>query len=325
MWRTTQQRLALVLQVQCRVGCPRRFAAAVGLHSRRLDLRGGDLLPSAAGRHVGARARCDGPDQYRFPAVPDRHLQSVRAVAAAGADGWPGPQPATAGLRSDRASPMLMGYVGFSVAFAFAIAALLGGRLDAAWARWSRPWTLVAWAFLGLGIALGSWWAYYELGWGGWWFWDPVENASFMPWLVGTALIHSLAVTENAASSRAGRCCWRSRPLVEPARHLPRPLRCTHFRSRLRYRSRARRVHPGVPADGGRWLADPVRLRAPVVKSQVGFGLWSRETLLLVNNLLLVVATAMILLGTLYPLLLDALSGAKLSVGRRTSMPCSCR
>ncbi len=94
--------------------------------------------------------------------------------------------------------PMLyMGYVGFSVAFAFAIAALLGGRLDAAWARWSRPWTLVAWTFLGIGIVLGSWWAYYELGWGGWWFWDPVENASFMPWLVGTALIHSLAVTEK--------------------------------------------------------------------------------------------------------------------------------
>ncbi|PMZ62074.1 heme lyase NrfEFG subunit NrfE, partial [Pseudomonas sp. GW247-3R2A] len=94
--------------------------------------------------------------------------------------------------------PMLyMGYVGFSVAFAFAIAALMGGRLDAAWARWSRPWTIVAWAFLGIGITLGSWWAYYELGWGGWWFWDPVENASFMPWLVGTALIHSLAVTEK--------------------------------------------------------------------------------------------------------------------------------
>jgi cytochrome c-type biogenesis protein CcmF len=108
--------------------------------------------------------------------------------------------------------PMLyMGYVGFSVAFAFAIAALIGGRLDAAWARWSRPWTTVAWVFLTLGIALGSYWAYYELGWGGWWFWDPVENASFMPWLVGTALIHSLAVTEKRGASRAGPCCWRSR------------------------------------------------------------------------------------------------------------------
>ena len=100
--------------------------------------------------------------------------------------------------------PMLyMGYVGFSVAFAFAIAALLGGRLDAAWARWSRPWTTMAWVFLTLGIALGSWWAYYELGWGGWWFWDPVENASFMPWLVGTALIHSLAVTEKRGSFKS--------------------------------------------------------------------------------------------------------------------------
>ena len=103
-----------------------------------------------------------------------------------------------------------MGCVGFSVAFAFAIAALLSGRLDAAWARWSRPWTTAAWIFLTLGIGLGSIWAYYELGWGGWWFWDPVENASFMPWLVGTALIHSLAVTESAAASRTGRCCWRS-------------------------------------------------------------------------------------------------------------------
>ena len=109
--------------------------------------------------------------------------------------------------------PMLyIGYVGFSVAFAFAIAALLEGKLDAAWARWTRPWTTAAWVFLTLGISLGSWWAYYELGWGGWWFWDPVENASFLPWLIGTALIHSLAVTKNVACSRAGRCCWRSAP-----------------------------------------------------------------------------------------------------------------
>ncbi len=104
------------------------------------------------------------------------------------------------------------GYVGFSVAFAFAIAAMLTGHLDQAWARWTRPWTILAWMFLTVGIALGSWWAYYELGWGGWWFWDPVENASFMPWLAGTALIHSLAVTENAAYSKAGPCCWQSRP-----------------------------------------------------------------------------------------------------------------
>ena len=213
--------------------------------------------------------------------------------------------------------PMLyMGYVGFSVAFAFAIAALLGGRLDAAWARWSRPWTLIAWAFLGTGIARGSWWAYYELGWGGWWFWDPVENASFMPWLVGTALIHSLAVTEK-------RGVFKSWTVLLAIAAFSLSLLGTFL------------VRSGVLTSVHAFATDPERgvfilafllvviggsltlfaLRAPVVKSQIGFGLWSRETLLLVNNLLLVVATSMILLGTLYPLLLDALSDTKLSVG----------
>ena len=213
--------------------------------------------------------------------------------------------------------PMLyMGYVGFSVAFSFAIAALLGGRLDAAWARWSRPWTLIAWAFLGTGIALGSWWAYYELGWGGWWFWDPVENASFMPWLVGTALIHSLAVTEK-------RGVFKSWTVLLAIAAFSLSLLGTFL------------VRSGVLTSVHAFATDPARgvfilafllvvvggsltlfaLRAPVVKSQIGFGLWSRETLLLVNNLLLVVATSMILLGTLYPLLLDALSDTKLSVG----------
>lgn len=213
--------------------------------------------------------------------------------------------------------PMLyMGYVGFSVAFAFAIAALLGGRLDAAWARWSRPWTLVAWCFLGVGIVLGSWWAYYELGWGGWWFWDPVENASFMPWLVGTALLHSLAVTEK-------RGVFKSWTVLLAVAAFSLSLLGTFL------------VRSGVLTSVHAFANDPERgtfilifllvvvgasltlfaLRAPVVKSQVGFGLWSRETLLLVNNLLLIVATATILLGTLYPLLLDALTGAKLSVG----------
>ena len=213
--------------------------------------------------------------------------------------------------------PMLyMGYVGFSVAFAFAIAALLGGRLDAAWARWSRPWTLVAWASLGIGIVLGSWWAYYELGWGGWWFWDPVENASFMPWLVGTALIHSLATTEK-------RGVFKSWTVLLAIAAFSLSLLGTFL------------VRSGVLTSVHAFAADPERgafilvfllivvgaslalfaVRAPVVKSQVGFALWSRETLLLVNNLVLVVATAMILLGTLYPLLLDALTGAKLSVG----------
>lgn len=213
--------------------------------------------------------------------------------------------------------PMLyMGYVGFSVAFAFAIAALLGGRLDAAWARWSRPWTIIAWAFLGTGITLGSWWAYYELGWGGWWFWDPVENASFMPWLVGTALIHSLAVTEK-------RGVFKSWTVLLAIAAFSLSLLGTFL------------VRSGVLTSVHAFASDPARgvfiliflllvvggsltlfaIRAPVVKSHVGFGLWSRETLLLGNNLVLVVAASMILLGTLYPLVLDALSGAKMSVG----------
>ena len=213
--------------------------------------------------------------------------------------------------------PMLyMGYVGFSVAFAFAIAALLDGRLDAAWARWSRPWTLVAWAFLGLGIALGSWWAYYELGWGGWWFWDPVENASFMPWLVGTALIHSLAATEK-------RGVFKSWTVLLAIAAFSLSLLGTFL------------VRSGVLTSVHAFATDPARgvfilcfllvvvggslalfaLRAPAVASAASFGAWSRETLLLINNLLLSVAAAMILLGTLYPLVLDALTGAKLSVG----------
>ncbi|MFI8479379.1 heme lyase CcmF/NrfE family subunit [Pseudomonas sp. NPDC078700] len=213
--------------------------------------------------------------------------------------------------------PMLyMGYVGFSVAFSFAIAALLGGKLDAAWARWSRPWTIVAWAFLGIGIALGSWWAYYELGWGGWWFWDPVENASFMPWLVGTALIHSLAVTEK-------RGVFKSWTVLLAIAAFSLSLLGTFL------------VRSGVLTSVHAFASDPERgvfilaflllvvggslalfaVRAPVVKSKVGFALWSRETLLLANNLILVVAASMILLGTLYPLVLDALTGAKLSVG----------
>ncbi|GGM02812.1 cytochrome c-type biogenesis protein CcmF [Pseudomonas asuensis] len=213
--------------------------------------------------------------------------------------------------------PMLyMGYVGFSVAFAFAIAALLGGRLDAAWARWSRPWTLVAWTFLGIGIVLGSWWSYYELGWGGWWFWDPVENASFMPWLVGTALIHSLSVTEK-------RGVFKSWTVLLAIAAFSLSLLGTFL------------VRSGVLTSVHAFASDPTRgvfilafllvvvgssltlfaLRAPVVKSQVSFGLWSRETFLLVNNLILVVAASTILLGTLYPLIIDTLSGAKLSVG----------
>ena len=157
--------------------------------------------------------------------------------------------------------PMLyMGYVGFSVAFAFAIAALLGGRLDATWARWSRPWTTAAWSFLTIGIALGSWWAYYELGWGGWWFWDPVENASFMPWLVGTALAALAGGHREARHVQELDGAARDRRvLAVAARHVPRALGRAHVGARVRDRSGARRVHPGLPGDRDRRLAHAVR------------------------------------------------------------------
>jgi cytochrome c-type biogenesis protein CcmF len=213
--------------------------------------------------------------------------------------------------------PMLyMGYVGFSVAFAFAIAALLGGRLDATWARWSRPWTTVAWAFLTIGIALGSGWAYYTLGWGGWWFWDPVENASFMPWLTGTALIHSLAVTEK-------RGAFRSWTVLLAILAFSLSLLGTFL------------VRSGVLTSVHAFATDPARgvfilvFLALVVggsltlfawrAGKVGlggiFGVVSRESTLLANNILLIVAMASVLLGTLYPLFLDALNLGKISVG----------
>jgi len=213
--------------------------------------------------------------------------------------------------------PMLyMGYVGFSVAFAFAIAALLGGKLDAAWARWSRPWTIVAWIFLTVGIALGSWWAYYELGWGGWWFWDPVENASFMPWLVGTALIHSLAVTEKRGSfknwtvllaiiafslSLLGTFLVRSGVLTSVHAFATDPARGTYILLFL-----------AIVVGSSLFL---YALRAPQVRGGGGFALVSRESMLLANNVMLVVAAGTVLLGTLYPLLLDALALGKISVG----------
>ncbi len=213
--------------------------------------------------------------------------------------------------------PMLyMGYVGFSVVYAFAISALLSGQLDALWARWSRPWTTAAWIFLTLGIALGSWWAYYELGWGGWWFWDPVENASFMPWLVGTALIHSLAVTEKRGS-------FKNWTVLLAISAFSLSLLGTFL------------VRSGVLTSVHAFATDPRRgifilvflvavigsslalfaWRAPKVGLGGRFALLSRESLLLTNNVLLVVACATVLLGTLYPLLIDALGAGKLSVG----------
>ncbi|NCF10322.1 MAG: heme lyase CcmF/NrfE family subunit [Gammaproteobacteria bacterium] len=213
--------------------------------------------------------------------------------------------------------PMLyMGYVGFSVAFAFAIAALIEGRLDATWARWSRPWTIVAWVFMTFGIALGSWWAYYELGWGGWWFWDPVENASFMPWLVGTALIHSLAVSEK-------RNTFKNWTVLLAIFAFSLSLLGTFL------------VRSGVLTSVHAFASDPARgvfilaflllviggsltlfaWRAPGVRSTGHFQLFSRETVMLSGNVLLVVAMGAVLLGTLYPLALDAFDLGKISVG----------
>ena len=213
--------------------------------------------------------------------------------------------------------PMLyMGYVGMAVPFAFAIAALLQGKLDAAWTRWTRPWATAAWICLTLGIALGSWWAYYELGWGGWWFWDPVENASFMPWLVGTALIHSLAVTEK-------RGLFRNWTIVLAITAFSLSLLGTFL------------VRSGVLTSVHAFATDPKRgifilffltvvvggslalyaSRAHLMRSNAAMKLVSRETLLLLNNVFLVTAAASVLLGTLYPLILDALNLGKLSVG----------
>ena len=213
--------------------------------------------------------------------------------------------------------PMLyMGYVGMSVAFAFAVAALLSGRLDAAWARWSRPWTVIAWTFLTFGIGLGSWWAYYELGWGGWWFWDPVENASLMPWLVATALIHSLMVTEKRGSFKA----WT---VLLAIAAFSLSLLGTFL------------VRSGVLTSVHAFASDPKRgvfilvflavvvgtsltlfaWRAPRVTLGGRMELVSRESFLLANSVLLVVATGAVLLGTIYPLIIDALNMGKLSVG----------
>jgi cytochrome c-type biogenesis protein CcmF len=213
--------------------------------------------------------------------------------------------------------PMLyMGYVGFSVAFAFAIAALLSGKLDTAWARWTRPWTTAAWMFLTLGVTLGSWWAYHELGWGGWWFWDPVENASFMPWLVGTALIHSLAVTEKRgllkswtvllailafALSLLGTFLVRSGVLVSVHAFATDPARGVFILAFLT-------TVIGSALALYAW-------RAPALASRGELTFLSREGLLLFNNVFLVTAAAAVLLGTLYPLVIEALDLGKLSVG----------
>jgi cytochrome c-type biogenesis protein CcmF len=213
--------------------------------------------------------------------------------------------------------PMLyMGYVGFSVAFSFAIAGLIGGNLDSAWARVSRPWTIIAWVFLTAGITLGSWWAYYELGWGGWWFWDPVENASLMPWLLGTALIHSLAVTDKRAAlkrwtvllailafsaSLLGTFLVRSGVLTSVHAFATDPKRGVFILAFL------------FIVIGGSLLL--YAWRAPSIALGGRFNFVSRESFILGNNVLIVVIAAFVLLGTLYPLIYDAMGWGKISVG----------
>jgi cytochrome c-type biogenesis protein CcmF len=211
---------------------------------------------------------------------------------------------------------LYIGYVGFSVAFAFAVAAMISGNLDQAWARWTRPWTVYAWLFLTVGVALGSWWAYYELGWGGWWFWDPVENASFMPWLAGTALIHSLAVTER-------RGLFKSWTLLLAISAFSLSLLGTFL------------VRSGILVSVHAFATDPARgmfiliflgitiggalalyaWRAPALDSAAGFKPLSRETFLLLNNVLLVIAATLILFGTLAPLIVEVFDAGKISVG----------
>lgn len=214
--------------------------------------------------------------------------------------------------------PMLyMGYVGLSVAFAFAIAALLSGRMDAAWARWTRPWTLLAWLFLTVGITLGSWWSYYELGWGGWWAWDPVENASFMPWLVATALLHSLAVTEKRGAFKS----WTA--LLAIAAFSLSLLGTFLVRSGILVSVHSFASDPRrgvfVLALLGSVIGAALLLYASRATSlrdeSAGFQLCSRETLLLINNVLLVGSAAAVLLGTLYPLIVNALGVGQISVG----------
>ena len=281
------------------------FGSAVALF-------GGNLPPSLRARVLGVQAMIS-VGFYLFMMLTSNPFERVFPPAVDGRDLNPLLQDPGLAFHP----PFLyLGYVGFSMAFSFAIAALIEGRVDAAWARWVRPWTLAAWAFLTVGIALGSWWAYYELGWGGWWFWDPVENASFMPWLAGTALLHSSIVVEKRDTMKA----W------------------TIFLAILAFSMSLLGtflVRSGVLTSVHAFATDPERgvfillllmiviggslalfaMRGPALKSTGVFKPVSREGGLLLNNLLMTTGTAVVLLGTLYPLFLDAIGGGKVSVG----------
>ena len=281
------------------------WTVAVGRYSR-------DLPPVFAARVIGVMGLL-AVGFLLFTLLTSNPFLRLDVIPADGADLNPLLQDPGLAIHP----PLLyIGYVGFSVAFSFAIAAMLTGNLDQKWAKWTRPWTTAAWLFLTVGIALGSWWAYYELGWGGWWFWDPVENASFMPWLMGTALIHSLAVTEK-------RGLFKSWTLLLAISAFSLSLLGTFL------------VRSGILVSVHAFATDPTRgafiltflgivivgalvlyaIRAPELDSPAGFKLVSRETFLLLNNILLVVAAVIVFFGTLTPLLYDVLELGKISIG----------
>ena len=281
------------------------WSLAVAAFSRHLP-------PSFASRVLGVMGLISGGFMLFTLWTSDPFLRLIPA-AADGADLNPVLQDFALAIHP----PMLYtGYVGFSVAFAFAVAAMLEGRLDEAWAKWTRPWTLFAWIFQTIGIALGSWWAYYELGWGGWWFWDPVENASFMPWLVGTALVHSLSVTEKRgifkswtlllaifafSLSLVGTFLVRSGVLVSVHSFATDPARGLYILAFL------------VLTIGGSLTL--YAWRAPKLYVPGGFQVFSREFFLLVNNVLLVCVAGLVFWGTLSPLVYELLGIGKISVG----------
>ena len=300
-----------------RVGEPRRLDGAVGADPGAVRRRGRRLRPQPAARR--SRPTCSPcRRRSRWPSCSSSCSPPIRSCAS-------NPPPADgSGLNPILQDPALAfhppflytGYVGFSIAFSFAIAALIEGRIDAAWARWVRPWTLAAWMCLTIGIAMGSWWAYYELGWGGWWFWDPVENASFMPWLAGTALLHSALVMEKRDAlkvwtmllailtfslSLMGTFLVRSGVLTSVHAFAVDPQRGVFILAIMT-------LFTGGGLALFAWRARDLRqggIFAPI----------SREGALVLNNILLTTACATVLVGTLYPLLLESLTGDKISVG----------
>ena len=314
--QNSNSELPTLLSLRRRVGRARRLAAAVAARAGDLDGRGRAFsrnMPATMTSRVLGVLGLISAGFALFILATSNPFERLWPAAADGRDLNPLLQDPALAIHP----PMLyIGYVGMSVPFAFAVAAMLEGKLDSLWARWVRPWTTVAWMFLTVGIALGSWWAYYELGWGGWWFWDPVENASFMPWLVGTALIHSLAVTEK-------RGLFKSWTLLLAIAAFSLSLLGTFL------------VRSGVVESVHAFASDPARglfilaflviciggalvlyaWRASLFTSKAGFAPISRESFLLMNNVLLVAAMAVILLGTLYPIFLDAFDLRGVSVG----------